>query len=131
MNDPRLRVASFIAVGCTAAAVHLGVVIALVGGLGQLPLAANIIGWLVAFVVSFSGHWLLTFRAQQAPLWRAARRFFGISATGFAVNELAYALLLQWSTLRYDIVLAIILVAVAVITYLLSSRWAFRGSPQH
>jgi len=47
------------------------------------------------------------------------------------VNELAYAVLLQWSTWRYDIVLAIILVAVAVITYLLSSRWAFRGSPQH
>jgi hypothetical protein len=37
---------------------------------------------------------------------------------------------LQWSALRYDIVLAVILVAVAVITYLLSSRWAFRGKPQ-
>jgi putative flippase GtrA len=130
MNDPRLRVASFIAVGCTAAAVHLGVVIALVSGLGQLPLAANIVGWLVAFCVSFSGHWLLTFRAQRAPVWRAARRFFSVSAAGFAANELAYAVALQWSALRYDIVLAIILVAVAVITYLLSSRWAFRGSPQ-
>ena len=131
MNDPRWRVASFVAVGCAAAAVHLGVVIALVSGLGQLPLAANIVGWLVAFVVSFTGHWLLTFRAQQAPLWRAARRFFSISAAGFAVNELAYALLLHWSALRYDVVLAIILLAVAVITYLLSSRWAFLGKLQH
>jgi putative flippase GtrA len=131
VNDPRLRVASFIAVGCVAAAVHLGVVVALVGGAGQLPLAANIVGWLVAFGVSFSGHWLLTFRAQQAPLWRAVRRFFSISAAGFAANELAYAVLLKWSTWRYDIALAIILVAVAVITYLLSSRWAFRGKLQH
>jgi putative flippase GtrA len=131
MNDPRLRVASFIAVGCVAAAVHLGVVVALVSGLGQLPLAANIVGWLVAFGASFSGHWLLTFRAQQAPLWRAARRFFSISAAGFAANELAYAALLKWSTWRYDVVLAIILVAVAVITYLLSSRWAFRGKLQY
>jgi putative flippase GtrA len=131
MNDPRLRVASFVAVGCAAAAVHLGVVIALVDGFGQLPLAANIVGWLVAFVVSFSGHWLLTFRAQQAPLWRAARRFFTVSAAGFAANELAYALLLQWSAWRYDVVLAMVLIAVAVITYLLSSRWAFRGKPQH
>ena len=32
---------------------------------------------------------------------------------------------------RYDIVLAFVLVAVAFITYLLSSRWAFLGSPQH
>jgi hypothetical protein len=63
-------------------------------------------------------------------LWRAARRFFGVSAAGFATNELTYALLLQWSSLRYDVVLALVLVGVAVITYLLSSRWAFRGSLQ-
>jgi putative flippase GtrA len=131
MTDPRLRIASFIMVGCAAAAVHLGVVVALVSGVGLPPLAANIVGWLVAFTVSFSGHWLLTFRAQKAPLWRAARRFFSVSAAGFAANELAYAIALQWSALRYDIVLAIILVAVAVITYLLSSRWAFRGTLQH
>jgi hypothetical protein len=40
----------------------------------------------------------------------------------------AYAILLRWSGMRYDLVLAIVLVGVAVITYLLSSRWAFLGS---
>jgi hypothetical protein len=64
-------------------------------------------------------------------MWRAARRFFGVSAAGFAINEFAYALLLQWSSWRYDFVLALVLVGVAVITYLLSSRWAFLGSLQH
>ena len=123
-----MRIIRFIAVGCAAAATHRGVVIVLVSGGGREPLAANVVGWLAAFVVSFSGHWLLTFRALRAPMWRAARRFFGISAAGFAINELAYAALLHWSGWRYDAVLALVLVGVAFITYLLSSRWAFLGS---
>lgn len=118
------RLAWFIAVGCAAAAVHFTVVVALVSGLGQLPLVANVGGWMVAFLVSFSGHWLLTFE-QRAPWRRAVRRFFAISLAGFLVNETTYAVLLRWSGWRYDVLLAIVLVAVAVATYLASSRWAF------
>jgi len=118
------RLVWFIAVGCAAAAVHLAVVVVLVSGLGQWPLVANVGGWMVAFLVSFSGHWLLTFE-QRAPWRRAARRFFTISLGGFLVNETTYAILLRWSGWRYDVLLAIVLVAVAVLTYLLSSRWAF------
>jgi putative flippase GtrA len=118
----------FIAVGCAAAAVHLAVVVLLVSGPGLRPLVANVLGWLVAFLVSFGGHWQLTFHGRGAPVWRAARRFFGISAAGFAANEAAYAALLHWSGVRYDVGLAMVLVAVAVVTYLLSSRWAFLGS---
>jgi putative flippase GtrA len=130
MKGSAHRIAWFVAVGCIAAAVHLGVVVLLVSGMGQLPLAANVVGWLVAFCFSFSGHWLLTFRAQQAPMWRAAARFFGVSLAGFAANELAYALLLHWTGLRYDLVLALVLVAVAVMTYVLSLHWAFQGNPR-
>ena len=53
------------------------------------------------------------------------RRFFAISAGGFAVNESAYALLLHWTTLRYDLLLAAVLVGVAGLTYVLSRHWAF------
>jgi putative flippase GtrA len=127
MNGSARRLAWFVAVGCVAALVHLGVVVILVTRMRQLPLVANVIGWLIAFCFSFSGHWLLTFRALQAPLWRAAARFFGVSLAGFAANELAYALLLRWTGLRYDLLLALVLVAVAVMTYLLSLRWAFQG----
>lgn len=122
------RVGWFIAVGCAAAAVHLAVVVLLVSGLGQWPLLANVGGWLVAFVVSFSGHWLLTFE-QRAPWRRAARRFFTISLGGFLINETTYAVLLRLSGWRYDVLLAIVLVAVALLTYLASSRWAFLGNP--
>lgn len=125
------RAAWFIAVGCSAAAVHFLVVVALVSGLGLRPLAANVVGWLIAFMVSFSGHWNLTFAASGAPMWRAASRFFLVSLAGFATNEAAYAILLRAGGVRYDVGLAIVLVGVAFMTYLLSSRWAFRrsGSP--
>lgn len=122
------RLAWFVAVGCTAAAVHFGVVVGLVEGPGLPPLLANAGGWLVAFVVSFCGQWLLTFRGSGAPWLQALRRFFLVSLAGFGANEGAYALLLHFSALPYDLLLGLVLVGVAVMTYLLSSRWAFRGS---
>jgi putative flippase GtrA len=122
------RLAWFVFVGCSAAAVHLGTVHVLVSHLGWRPLAANIIAWLVAFCVSFSGHWHLTFPHSGAPMLRAMRRFFMISLAGFATNELLYALLLQAAGERWYLpILFIVLVAVAFMTWLLSSRWAFRG----
>lgn len=126
---PFTRIASFVAVGCAAAAVHFGVVVWLVSGHAMPPLLANIAGWLVAFLVSFLGQWQLTFRASEAP-WRSAMpRFFVLSLAGFAINESAYAVLLHWSDLPYDVLLAAVLVGVAVMTYLLSSHWAFRRNP--
>jgi putative flippase GtrA len=124
------RLAWFIAVGCTAAAVHFGVVVLLVEFTGLAPLLANVAGWLVAFIVSFCGQWRLTFRGSGAPWRQALRRFFLISLGGFSANEATYAVLLHFSALPYDLLLALVLVAVAVMTYLLSSRWAFRGSPR-
>lgn len=123
------RVAWFVVVGCAAAAVHLGTVKVLVSEFGWLPLVANVAAWMAAFCVSFAGHWQLTFPRSGAPLLRAARRFLFISFTGFSVNEAMYAVLLrllgdEW----YLPVLFFVLLAVAVITYLLSSRWAFRGT---
>ena len=124
----RRRLARFVAVGCAAAAVHFGMVVLLVEHVGATPLAANVVGWLVAFVVSFAGQHRLTFADRSAPLLQAAPRFFAISAGGFATNEAAYALLLHVSAIRYDVALAIVLLAVAVMTYVLSSRWAFLRS---
>lgn len=116
----------FIAVGCAAAATHWATVVACVEALHVPPLAANIVGWLVAFCVSFSGHYRLTFR-HQATAWHvAARRFFCISAAGFLVNEAAYAWLLHRTALRYDVLLALILIGIAVLTFLFSRFWAFR-----
>lgn len=116
----------FVAVGCAAAATHWLVAVLVVRLAGYPPLAANVVGWLAAFCVSFAGHYRYTFRHQRAPLARAAGRFFLVSALGFCVNELAYAYLLQATTIRYDVLLALILIAIAGGTFILGRFWAFR-----
>ena len=103
----------FIVVGCIAAALHWSVVVALVERAGWAPLLANVAGWLAAVGVSFAGHHRLTFRGHGATIQGSATRFVMVSATGFAVNESAYAALLRWSGHRYDLLLAVVLVAVA------------------
>ena len=124
------RVAWFLTVGTAAAAVHWAVVTALVSAWGWHPLTANVLGWLVALNVSFLGHHRMTFQGHGVPWWRAAPRFAAISALGFAINEAAYAAMLRWSGQSYQLALAIVLVAVAALTYLLSSRWAFLRMPR-
>lgn len=123
------HISRFVVVGCMAAAVHWGAVVGLVAHGGWRPALANVLGWLLAFVVSFSGHHLWTFRDHGVPPWVSAARFFVVSASGFAVNETAYVLLLHWSGLRYDLVLAAVLIGVAGLTYLLGRHWAFLRNP--
>jgi putative flippase GtrA len=120
------RIGWFVVVGTAAAAIHLAVVVTLVRWGGWRPPGANVVGWLVAFLCSFLGHYYTTFRGAQAPVAQAARRFFAVSALGFAANQGAYVLLLELSGMRYDIALALVLVAVACMTYLLGRHWAFR-----
>ena len=119
------EVAFFVMVGCAAAATHWLVAVACVSHLAWSPLVANVIGWLVAFIVSFSGHYRLTFRHQPKALWVALRRFFLVSASGFVVNEVSYAFLLKVTAIRYDILLALILIAIAFLTFVFSRYWAF------
>lgn len=124
----RRRTILFILVGSAAALTHFLTVVLIVETLALAPLKANVIGWLCAFGVSYGGHYSLTFADHAAPLLRSAGRFFLLSAAGFAINECSYAILLSVSALPYYFLLALILIAVAVLTYLLSQRWAFRGT---
>jgi len=118
----------FIAVGCAAALTHWLVAVACVEHLALAPLLANAAGWLVAFHVSLFGHYHLSFRQQTAaPFKQAAWRFFMVAALAFACNELAYATLLHVSPLAYDTALLLVLVGVAILTFVLSRCWAFLG----
>ncbi|MFA5487841.1 MAG: GtrA family protein [Candidimonas sp.] len=120
----------FVIVGAVAALTHWSVAVSCVSMLGVPPLLANVVGWLIAFIASFAGHYQLTFRHQHAPFGQALRRFFVVSATGFSINELAYAWLLHVSSLRYDVLLALILIAIAFLTFILGKIWAFRRRTQ-
>lgn len=119
------QLSSFVLVGASAAMVHWLVVVLLVSGAAWTPLTANVIGWLVAFGVSYSGHYLLTFRAFQSGVRSSLPRFFFLSAMGFTVNEASYAVLLKQTNLPYELLLGMILIGVAVLTFIFSRFWAF------
>ena len=115
----------FLLIGSVAAATHWLVTIIAVE-IGDLrPAAANGIGWMFAFFVSFSGHYNCTFRHQPKTLIAAIRRFACVSVVGFMINEVAFVLLLQYTALPYYGNLALVLISIAVLTFLLSRYWAF------
>ena len=116
----------FALVGGAAAATHLAAVWLLVAGTGLAPLAANVLAFLVAFVVSYNGHALLTFSAAQARGWGTVARFFAVACLSFVVNELLYAAALRWLPWHYVLSLAAVLVIVAAGTFVLSKFWAFK-----
>ena len=118
----------FVLVGGTAAATHLAVVGLLVALLGMPPLAANVLAFLVAFVVSYNGHALFTFSAARARGWPVVARFFAVACLSFVANELLYYIALNWLHWHYFWSLAAVLVLVAIGTFVMSKFWAFKAS---
>jgi len=124
------QIAIFIAVGSAAALTHLGVVAVVVELLALRPLTANVIGFCVAFLVSFAGHARWTFPLSPERFAAARARFFAVACTGFVLNQAAYAEALNLFGPRYYLPsLAVVLIGVAVSTFLLSKLWAF-AQPQ-
>jgi putative flippase GtrA len=118
----------FLAVGGAAALTHL-LVFMLVVGLTQhriWPELANASGFVVAFLVSFFGHRLLSFRDAGTGVAQSFQRFAVTALAGFASNEAVFVLLLRgagWPALP---ALLLALLAAAAQTYVLSRFWAFR-----
>ena len=118
----------FVLVGGAAAATHLAVVGLLVSLLGLPPLGANVLAFLVAFVVSYNGHALLTFSAAQARGWPVMAKFFAVACLSFIANEALYYIALNWLHWHYFWSLAAVLVLVATGTFVMSKFWAFKAS---
>lgn len=117
----------FILVGGAAAATHLMLVALLVHFIGIEPLVANVPAFLGAFVVSYNGHALFTFAAARARGWAVVGRYFVVASLSFAVNELLYAAALRWLGWNYLVCLVLVLLLVAVGTFVVSKKWAFKA----
>jgi putative flippase GtrA len=126
------QVLIFTIVGGVAAAIHLSVVALLVEGLHMRILAANVVGFCVAFVVSFYGHAHWTFPQSAGRRTLARKRFFVIALTGFIANQSAYASGLDVMGDKGDgwylPILVVVIVGVAGFTFALSKLWAFAQS---
>lgn len=120
------RPIKFAMVGGAAAATHFVSVIGLVEFLSAPPLIANIFGFLIAFILSFSGQRYLTFHDSNHGFLKSIRRFFLIAGSAFVINELLFAIAIKTFGLPYMLSLGLVLVIVAGGTYFASKFWAFR-----
>lgn len=119
--------ATFIAVGCAAATVHLASVFALVNYAGIRPAYANVPAFLCAFCVSFAGHSRHSFRMAEKrkhSWWR----WLQISIAAFFLNQSLYLLALKaFPHTWYLLLLGTVTAAVAFISYGLGKVWAFNA----
>lgn len=115
----------FALVGISAMLLHLLLVWLLVSITHWQPLQANIIGFLGAVNISYLGHSLLTF--DRVPLsLRSFGKFFSVACLSFILNQVAYSYGLSWfGNTLYLPILAVVLIVVAVFTFVFSKFWVF------
>lgn len=116
----------FAAVGVSALLVHLFIVWLLVNTASLSPLQANIIGFLGAVNVSYFGHSIFTFKRHKRLSVRTFAKFFSIAASSFLINQTAYFYGLKWlGNTLYLPILTVILLLVALFTFIFSKFWVF------
>ena len=111
-------------VGMCATLTHFCALLVLTQTLHWHPLLVNPIAFLIAFQISFLGHWHYTFRRQKA--WQhALPRFFITALIGLTTNQILFWYLLHQGQ-DYRIAQAITLMTVAVLSFILSKYWSFK-----
>lgn len=121
----------FIIMGALAALVHLTVLYLTVSQLNIAPAWANVIAFLVAFVVSFIGHLTVTFRDSHLrnPTLIARRliKWLISSLSGFALNQGLFLIGLAWLGEAYYLLIWFVVTGiVTALSFLLGKLWAFK-----
>ncbi|WP_295430421.1 GtrA family protein [uncultured Thiodictyon sp.] len=120
-----LTAARFGVVGVIATLVHTAVAWCLVAVGGAGAFQANWLAFILAFCLSFTGHYHWTFRTRTH--WRRALgRFFLVSVSAFALNNLMLAILLWWDQVPAAAAVVVSALAIPVLTFLASRLWAFQ-----
>ena len=114
-------------VGASAALTHMAVfTVVLILAPTLWPEMANVVGFLVAFFVSFLGHRRLSFQDAGTSLMQSFLRFAATAVAGFVTNETVFILLFRLLGLPTWVALISGIVVSAVQTFVLSRFWAFK-----
>lgn len=137
----------FIAVGAIAALVHFLVLVSIVSLTTITPTWANVMAFLLAFVISFLGHFHLTFSASDlsfaddknnshqsvkrpslAGSLPVLAKWFASSIVGFLANQSLFVLGLNWFGEHYYMLIWLVVTGViTVMTFSLGKLWAFKS----
>ncbi|MBI0129465.1 MULTISPECIES: GtrA family protein [Snodgrassella] len=116
----------FTLVGGAAAAMHFLCLVVLVRYAHFLPVLANPLAFLCAFVISFSGHYYLTFSLTRHTWFQALWRWLFSSITGFMINQILFMAGIHWfGNQAYWWVWFIVTLIVTVLSFILGKFWAF------
>lgn len=119
-----LRLFRFGIVGLLATVTHALILWALVEFVQMRPSFATVIGFLIAFNVSYFGHYYFTFQSKE-PHRRALPGFAATATAGAVLNWLIFVIgtdVLAWN---YWIAFAIAIVTVPIFVFIVSRRVAF------
>ncbi len=119
-----LRLFRFGIVGVGATITHAGVLWALVEFVSLRPSIATVIGFLVAFNVSYFGHYYFTFRSKE-PHRRALPGFAATATAGAVLNWLIFVIATDILNVNYWISFGVAVVTVPIFVFVVSRRVAF------
>lgn len=111
-----------------AAAMHYVAAVGLETSSLLKPADANIMGFLAAFPVSYFGHRFYSFSHLSSKHRQAFPRFFAVALLGFLGNQFLVLSALKYTALPFWLVLGVVMVLIAISTYVLSRFWAFKGT---
>ncbi|WP_090936053.1 GtrA family protein [Azotobacter beijerinckii] len=120
-------VGRFAVVGIAATLAHMLIAWILTELMRLPPLLANLMAFLTAFAVSFTGHYYWTFR-RVGSLQRAIKRLFLISLSAFFVNTLLLATLIEGGWMSDSSAVVLAAGVVPAISFLASRFWGFKTS---
>ena len=127
MTRHKTSISWFTLIGAIAALVHYIAAVFLEGFSWLSAPHANIAGFLLAFPVSYFGHRKFSFSHHSSTHQRALPRFFSVALLGFLGNQSLVVAGLLFTALPFWLILGVVMVIIAMSTYLLSHFWAFKA----
>lgn len=117
----------FAGVGVIATVTHLTVGVLLVT-LGLSPTGANVAAFLLAFLVSFLGHWQYTFGNKRLTAGSSFARFCISAPFCLGIGHLQLVLLMKHTAFSHEICLATSVVTTAALSFACHSKWTFQSA---
>ncbi len=119
-----MRLIRFGIVGVGATLVHIGVALLSLNYIINSPQISNAIGFLVAFIVSFTGQYFWTFKSTKHPL-TAVIKFFCVALTGFLGSAALLGYLSAHTEFAQEIKLILSICIIPFITYITGKYFIF------
>lgn len=121
----------FALVGIAATLTHAGLSATLLEAAVLPAMLANLAGFIIAFGVSFCGHyyWSFAHLRQKSTARKAMVRFFLIAVSGFALNSSVLALWLSFTPWAELLGLLVSIAIVPALTFVAARMWAFSHTP--